>query len=143
MNEIAHRVSVFLTRYHQWLETGLNTLSTLGTNLQGDGLEALVTFQELRDRESEQLLSEYAVLLKEWKACTSVSDEDAAHIRMLATQVDTIRQQLQDAYAGSSARVALAQDACEEELQLLRKGKNTIRDYAPPTLDSDFFDRSV
>ena len=143
MDSIADRVCIFLQRYLTWIESGLERLPEGDGELSGDALEALVAFHTQRDRESTQLLEEYGLLLAEWQSDTGVSAEDRERVQMLWGQVNEKRQALELAFEQSIALVEAARAACGEELKSIRKGRNTLRDYAPPTPDSDFFDRSV
>lgn len=142
--EIAARVTAYLQRHLAFYQSSLEAVAHLDPS-DADALEAYVQGMERNAGRAEQLNTEQAALLKEWRGGTGVEAAVQARVRALAAEASAMAAKLTQAIEAAEMRAESASASVSAQMQTARKNVGASRKFYGGTQDDlgGFVDQQV
>ena len=139
----ALRVKAYLERQLRWLEAALNRMEELSESLDADAIEKLTEQAGRDEQDLDTFLREQHVLLREWRATQSASEDLTRVIQTLARQNTLAAKRLIEARARAQQRIDRALQENQAAMKALKQGRALMRRYDSHMRDSEYFERQV
>jgi small-conductance mechanosensitive channel len=130
-SEIAARVTRYLARQIEWLETGLRLLDHFEEHLEDAALDRFADEQRRREVELGHLAREHQGLLREWREAQDVTEAERANVNRLAERARGLTGQLIARHERAQVLVSQRLAGRDAALGTLERGRELLERYRP------------
>ncbi len=123
------RMTRCLLHQIRWCEQVLQELQTLEEDLRNEDLGTIQERQRQRAKDINLLAEEFRLLMREWQADSSLTQEERTEVGALAARAEALVRELAEAHRHAAQCVGAQLALIEKALVDTRKGRELLSRY--------------